>query len=123
VLSGHEVVLAAPPDVVAAVLEDLEQAGVIGLEHVQQGAVATDVRVPAGHKGAAAGGADGILAEGPTEGDGVSRDGGVEVGGESGGVAEVAEDVAAPLVRIEDHDVGRVGHGVERLAPKEARFD
>ena len=35
----------------------------------------------------------------------------VEVGRDGGRVAEVAHDIAAPLVGVEDDDVGLFGHG------------
>lgn len=107
--AGDEVVLAAPPDEVAGILEDFEEAGLIGTEHVVHGAVAAGVGVPAGHEGAAGGGADRVLAEGVAEGDGLGGDEVVEGGGDGGRVAHVAERVAAPLVGIEDENV-RTGH-------------
>jgi hypothetical protein len=69
------------------------------------------MRVPAGHEGAAAGCADGVLDEGVAEGDGGGGDEAVEVGRTSGGVPEMTEDVGTPLVGVEDEDVGLGTHG------------
>ena len=43
VLGGDEVILAAPPDEVAAVLEGLEENGLVRAHHVEHGAVTADV--------------------------------------------------------------------------------
>jgi hypothetical protein len=106
-LAGHEIVLAAPPDEVAVVLENLEQVALpmFGVEHVVHGPMAAHVRIPPGHEAAAAGRADGILAERRGEGDAVAGDQGVEVGRDGRGVARMPENVSTPLVRIEDDDV------------------
>ena len=79
VLSWHQVVLAAPKDEITGVFERLQEHGFVGLQHVKHSAVAADVRIPAGHKRAAAWCADGILAESVAEGDGVGFDDLVEI--------------------------------------------
>ena len=45
---GQQVVLAPHFDVVASFLEVAEDVGLVGLQQVPEGAVATDVRIPAG---------------------------------------------------------------------------
>jgi len=42
----YQVVFSAPPDEVAVVLKNLQQAGLIGTQHVMHGAMAADVRIP-----------------------------------------------------------------------------
>jgi hypothetical protein len=117
VLAGDEIVLAAPPDVVAAVLQRLEQVRLaeLGVEHVVHRPVAADVRVPAGHERAAARRADRVLAVRPAERDGpVVAHEPVEVGRDRRRISEVADDVAAPLVRVDDEDVRRVRHASQK---------
>lgn len=85
-------------------------------KHVEHGAVSVDVEIPSGHEGAAAWSADWVLTEGPAEGDGVSGGQMVEVGRDGGGMAEVAHDVAAPLVGVEDHEMEGSPHDAAGLS-------
>ena len=120
-MGRHEVVLAAPPHVVARLTQQPKQIGfaALGVQHVEHRAVAARVRIPAGHEAAAAGGADRVLAEGVAERHGVGRGEAVEVGSDRRRVAQVAHRVGAPLVGVEEDDVGpgcSLGHA-GRLLP------
>ncbi len=106
VLRGDQVVLAAPPDVVAAVLERPEQHRLVGTQHVEHGAVAAHVGVPGAHERAAAGRADRVLHERAAEAHRVAAHPLVQVRRARGGVAHVPQHVAAPGIGIDDDDVG-----------------
>ena len=115
-LPRHQIVLAAPPHQVAVFAQHLQQvrfAGV-GMQHVMHGAMAAHMRIPAGHERAAAWRADRGLREGVAEGHGVLRHEFVQIRRSHRGMAEVAQGIAAPLIGVEEDDVGFVGH---RLVP------
>ena len=100
VLARYQVVLAAPEDEVTGVFKLLEQDRFVGLQHVEHGTVAADMGIPAGHEGATARCTDWVLAISVAEGNGVILDDPVEVWRDGGRVAEMAHDIAAPLVGI-----------------------
>ena len=116
-LPRHKVVLAAPPDVITRLFESAQEHRLIRPHHMEHGAMAAHMGIPATHKGAAAGRADRILAKGPAKGDGVGRDQAIQIGGHGGRIPHMAQDVAAPLIGIKDDDVWSSSH-VMLCSPK-----
>ncbi len=110
VLSGDQVVLATPPDKLAVLFERSEQHRLAGTQHVIHSAVATDVRVPTGHKRASAGRAHWVLAEGVPERHTIGLHHPVQVGCHRCRVAHVPQHVTPPLIGVKDHDVWALGH-------------
>jgi hypothetical protein len=110
VLSGDEIVLAAPPDVIAVVFENLEQTGVFTPKHVEHRAMAAHMRIPAGHETAATGRANGALAKSGSKADEIVADGAIQVRGNGCTIPHVTQNVPTPLIGIEDHHIGSLFH-------------
>jgi len=72
--------------------------------------VSAHMGIPARHKGASAGGADRILAEGMAERDGIGFHQCIQIGRNGGGIAKVTHDITAPLIRVKDNNMGFVAH-------------
>ena len=106
-LPGDQVVPAGPPDIVAILFEySLEIGfGPVIMEHMVHGPVAPHMRVPAGHEAATGRGADRVLAEGPTERNGLCLDKAVQIGRSPGPVSQVTHCIGPHLVRVKKQDM------------------
>ena len=113
-LTRHQVILATPPDEVPVVAQDLQQVRLAkaGIQHVIHRPMSPHMRVPTGHERAATRRADRRLNEGAPKGNRVGGDEPVDIGCLHCGMADVAQCIAAPLVGVEDDDMGSTRHGV-----------
>ncbi len=67
ILTGHNIIFAAPPNEIPRVFQITQQHWFIRLQHVEHSAVTAHMRVPPGHKGAPTRRANWVLAVGIAE--------------------------------------------------------